>query len=193
MTHPALEPDSVAVVTGGASGIGRAAAVRFAGLGLRVCIADLGAERLADAGAAIAAASPAGEDAVLTVETDVSRLDDLVRLEAAVRDRFGGADVLMNNAGIEPGTGVFGPADAWKRMLAVNLWGVDPRHPGLRAGHDRPRPARARRQHRLEAGHHHAARQSGLQRLQGRGEGLYRGAGARAAQHRRAARSARTC
>ena len=124
MTHPALEPDSVAVVTGGASGIGRAAAVRFAGLGLRVCIADLGAERLADAGAAIAAASPAGEDAVLTVETDVSRLDDLVRLEAAVRDRFGGADVLMNNAGIGPGTGVFGPADAWKKTLATNLWGV---------------------------------------------------------------------
>ena len=58
MTHPALIPDAVAVVTGGASGIGLAAAVRFAGLGLRVCIADLGAERLADAAAAIAAASP---------------------------------------------------------------------------------------------------------------------------------------
>ena len=43
MTHPALTPDSVAVVTGGAAGIGLAAATRFARLGLRVCIADLGA------------------------------------------------------------------------------------------------------------------------------------------------------
>lgn len=124
MTHPALSPDAVAVITGGASGIGRAAALRFAGLGLRVCIADLGAERLADAGAAIAAASPAGEDAVLALETDVGRLDDLVRLEAAVRERFGGTDVLMNNAGIGPATGVFGPADAWKKTLMTNLWGV---------------------------------------------------------------------
>ncbi len=51
MPHPALTPDAVAVVTGGASGIGLAAATRFAAAGLRVCIADLGAERL-DAAAA---------------------------------------------------------------------------------------------------------------------------------------------
>ena len=93
-------------------------------MGLRVAIADLGAERLADAAEAIAAASPAGDDAVLALETDVSRLDDLTRLEAAVRERFGGTDVLMNNAGIGPSTGVFGPADAWKKTLMTNLWGV---------------------------------------------------------------------
>ncbi len=124
MTHPALTPDAVAVVTGGASGIGLAAAVRFAAMGLRVVIADLGDERLADAAETIAAASPAGEDAVLARETDVSRLDDLVRLESAVRERFGGTDVLMNNAGIGPGSGVFGPTEAWKKTLATNLWGV---------------------------------------------------------------------
>ena len=62
--------------------------------------------------------------------------------------------------------------------------GGDPRHAGLRAGDDRARAAGARHQHRLEAGDHHAAGQPGLQRLQGRGEGLHRGAGARAAQHR---------
>ena len=60
MPHPALTPDAVAVVTGGASGIGLAAASRFAAAGLRVCIADLGAERLAAAAAALAAAAPGG-------------------------------------------------------------------------------------------------------------------------------------
>jgi NAD(P)-dependent dehydrogenase (short-subunit alcohol dehydrogenase family) len=124
MTHPALVSGSVAVITGGAAGIGLAAAKRFAGLRLRVAIADLGADRLARAAKEVAALAPAGARDVLTIETDVSRVDDVRRLEAAVRDRFGGTDVLMNNAGIQPGSGMFGPAENWQRVLAVNLWGV---------------------------------------------------------------------
>lgn len=46
MSHPAIVPGAVAFVTGGASGIGLAAARRFAGLGLNVCIADIGAQRI---------------------------------------------------------------------------------------------------------------------------------------------------
>ena len=49
MTHPALSAGSVAVVTGGASGIGLAAAKRFAAMGLKVCIADIGEDRVAQA------------------------------------------------------------------------------------------------------------------------------------------------
>jgi NAD(P)-dependent dehydrogenase (short-subunit alcohol dehydrogenase family) len=124
MTHPALVSGSTAVVTGGAAGIGLAAAVRFARLGLRVCIADLGRERLSKAAEAIAAAAPGGMDSVMTMETDVGRRDDLERLEAAVRDRFGGTDVLMNNAGIQPGNDVIGPLETWQHLLDVNLWGV---------------------------------------------------------------------
>ena len=60
MPHPALTPDAVAVVTGGASGIGLAAATRFAEAGLRVCIADLGPERLAAAAATLARRARAG-------------------------------------------------------------------------------------------------------------------------------------
>jgi NAD(P)-dependent dehydrogenase (short-subunit alcohol dehydrogenase family) len=124
MTHPALTPGAVAVVTGGASGIGLAAAARFAALGMRVCVADLGEDRLASARDALAATAPDGASAVLAMTADVARADDLRRLEAAVRDRFGGTDVLMLNAGIGPASTILGPADAWERMLAVNLWGV---------------------------------------------------------------------
>jgi NAD(P)-dependent dehydrogenase (short-subunit alcohol dehydrogenase family) len=45
-------------------------------------------------------------------------------LESAVRKRFGGTDILMNNAGIQPGSTMFGPAENWQRILGVNLWGV---------------------------------------------------------------------
>jgi NAD(P)-dependent dehydrogenase (short-subunit alcohol dehydrogenase family) len=111
LAHPVLSAGAVAVITGGAAGLGLAAATRFAQLGLRVCIADLGEERLSAAAATLAAAAPEGERSVLAQATDVSRADDLQRLESAVRERFGGVDVLMNNAGIQPGSGMFGPAE----------------------------------------------------------------------------------
>lgn len=124
MPHAALTPRSVAVITGGAAGIGLAAAKRIAQLGLRVCIADLGADRLVRAAKEVATLAAGGTDDVMTWETDVSRVEDLRRLEEAVRDRFGGTDVLMNNAGIQPGSAMFGPGANWERVFDVNLWGV---------------------------------------------------------------------
>ena len=124
MPHPLISPDNVAVVTGGADGIGLAAAKRFAQVGMKVCVADLGADRLATAEKVLAAASPGGTANVMTMAIDVSRAEDVSKLEAAVRARFGGTDLLMNNAGIQPGSAMFGPAENWQRILAVNLWGV---------------------------------------------------------------------
>jgi NAD(P)-dependent dehydrogenase (short-subunit alcohol dehydrogenase family) len=124
VSHPALSPNNVAVITGGASGIGLAAAMRFARLGMRVCIADVGADRLSQATTALTEAAPAGAASVMAEVTDVSRVDDIARLEATVRERFGGTDVLMNNAGIQPGSQMFGPAENWQRVIGVNLWGV---------------------------------------------------------------------
>ena len=124
MSHPVLSSGSVAVITGGASGIGLAAAKKFAGLGLRVCIADLGEERLKEAGAIVSAAATEGAASVMTVVTDVSHSGDLTRLEAAVRARFGGTDILMNNAGVQPGSGMFGPRENWEKVLGINLWGI---------------------------------------------------------------------
>jgi NAD(P)-dependent dehydrogenase (short-subunit alcohol dehydrogenase family) len=119
-----LSPNNVAVITGGASGIGLAAAMRFARLGLRICIVDIGTDKLSQAAATLIEAAPAGAAGVMTAVTDVSNFDEVVQLETAVRERFGGTDVLMNNAGIQPGSKMFGPAENWRRVLGVNLWGV---------------------------------------------------------------------
>ena len=124
MTHSALTPGAVAVITGGAAGIGLAAARRFAQLGLRVCIADLGAERIARAAEEVAALSANGMEDVFALETDVSVVTGVQHLHDAVAQRFGGTDVLMNNAGIQPGSTMFGPAENWARVFGVNLWGV---------------------------------------------------------------------
>ena len=124
MPHPAMSPNHVAVITGGASGIGLAAAMRFAALGMKVCIADIGAERLRDAATKLSSLAPGGAASVMTATVDVSRADDVAGLETAVRKKFGGTDILMNNAGIQPGSKMFGPSENWQRILGVNLWGI---------------------------------------------------------------------
>jgi NAD(P)-dependent dehydrogenase (short-subunit alcohol dehydrogenase family) len=124
MSHPAMSANNVAVVTGGASGLGLAAAMSFARLGMKVCIADLGADRLADAAAKLSAAAPGGNADILAMSVDVSHVEAVSAFESAVHQRFGGTDILINNAGIQPGSTMFGPAENWQKILGVNLWGV---------------------------------------------------------------------
>ena len=124
MPHAAMSPNHVAVITGGASGIGLAAGLRFAKAGMKVCIADLGADRLKDAETKLSSVAKGGAADIMAAATDVSRHMDVMRLEAAVQERFGGTDILMNNAGIQPGSTMFGPGDNWQRILGVNLWGI---------------------------------------------------------------------
>jgi len=123
MPLEAMSPDNVAVITGGASGIGLAAAMRFAKAGMKVCIADIGAERLKQAETKLSSAAASSAN-IMTATVDVSRVEQLQELERAVEKRFGGTDILMNNAGIQPGSQIFGPAENWQRILAVNLWGI---------------------------------------------------------------------
>jgi NAD(P)-dependent dehydrogenase (short-subunit alcohol dehydrogenase family) len=124
MSHPAMAKDNVAVITGGASGIGLAAAMHFAALGMNVCIADLGIDALRAAEAKLSSVSPGGGANIMIARVDVSSRDELTALESDVRNRFGGTDILMNNAGISPGAKMFGPLENWQRLFAVNLWGV---------------------------------------------------------------------
>lgn len=120
-TLPPLADGGAAVITGGASGIGLAAAQRFAALGLPVAIADLPGERL---DAALAALKAAGGRAI-AVPVDVSKPDDFARLRDAATAEFGHVGVLMLNAGMgrNPGSAWKDP-DGWRRLLDVNLWGV---------------------------------------------------------------------
>jgi NAD(P)-dependent dehydrogenase (short-subunit alcohol dehydrogenase family) len=122
--HPALSDGRVAVITGGASGIGLAAARRFAGMGMRVCLADLGGDALAKAAAEIAGVARRGAADVLAVATDVSDRDAVDGLRDKVYGAFGEVAVLMNNAGTAPGGGPFDHYERWRRVLDVNLWGV---------------------------------------------------------------------
>jgi NAD(P)-dependent dehydrogenase (short-subunit alcohol dehydrogenase family) len=122
--NPVIAAGNVAVVTGGASGIGLAACRRFAGLGMKVVIADLPGTRLDDAARVVATDAPEGAAGVLAHGTDVSRREDLAALDRAVAQRFGGIDVLMNNAGIQPGSALFSAPETWHRILDVNLWGI---------------------------------------------------------------------
>ncbi len=121
--HPAIAPGRVAVITGAASGIGLAAAHRFVGLGMKVCLADVNADALKDAAAGLAtvAQSPAH---VLAQQTDVSRREEVQRLRDRAYEAFGEVAVLMNNAGREGGGHLLGDAERWRQIIETNLWGV---------------------------------------------------------------------
>jgi NAD(P)-dependent dehydrogenase (short-subunit alcohol dehydrogenase family) len=124
-SHPAIAEGRAAVITGAASGIGLAAARRFAGLGMKVVMADLEGERLRSAASEVVALARGGASDVCVVPTDVSRLEEVMRLKADAFEAFGDVAVLMNNAGIGGGLGKPWEAyDRWRRILEVNLWGM---------------------------------------------------------------------
>ncbi|MDP2293808.1 MAG: SDR family NAD(P)-dependent oxidoreductase [Actinomycetota bacterium] len=111
----------VAVVTGGASGIGRAVATRFAEAGMRVVLADVQQDALDRAASELAAAG----HQVIGVRTDVSVGESVEALAATVMAEFGAVHVLHNNAGVGVGGYIWTHTQRdWEWVLGVNLWGV---------------------------------------------------------------------
>jgi NAD(P)-dependent dehydrogenase (short-subunit alcohol dehydrogenase family) len=114
--------DKIAVVTGGASGIGRAMADRFGAEGMKVVLADVEEEALQRAEGEM---REKGVD-VIGVRTDVSKPEEMEKLAARTLDAFGAVHVVCNNAGV---AGAWGPTwantlDDWNWIMGVNLWGV---------------------------------------------------------------------
>jgi len=110
----------VAVITGGAGGIGLAMAHRFRQAGMRIAFADV------EAGALDAAvADLGGGDDVLGVTCDVTDLADVHRTRDAVLARFGAAHVVCANAGVAPSGPIIGTSvESWRWVMEVNVMGV---------------------------------------------------------------------
>ncbi|MFM1547991.1 MAG: glucose 1-dehydrogenase [Lentisphaeria bacterium] len=115
--------DKVAVITGGASGIGRETSLLFADEGAAVVVADV-----ADAGAeeTVAMVEKAGGRAI-SLHADVSQAADCERMVAAAEETYGRLDILFNNAGImhpDDGDTSETTEEIWDLTMAVNLKGV---------------------------------------------------------------------
>lgn len=121
MELAALDTGNVAVVTGGAAGIGLAVAHRFARYGMSIVLVDVREELFLKAEEALI---QSGAKEVLVRQVDVSNRSQISALEMELVDRFGGIDVLMCNAGIQPGSDIVDDSGTWSQVLDVNLWGV---------------------------------------------------------------------
>src|SRR5258708_22041258 len=113
--------DRVAVVTGGASGLGRAMALRFAREGVKVVLADIEKDTLNKTEKEF----KESDYPVLAVRTDVSKGREVEALADKAFKTFGGVHILCNNAGVAPGGTVWEQSEKdWEWTLGVNVWGV---------------------------------------------------------------------
>ncbi|OGP84743.1 MAG: hypothetical protein A2Y95_03745 [Deltaproteobacteria bacterium RBG_13_65_10] len=131
MTEPRLQ-DQVAIVTGGSSGIGRAACVALAEEGARVVVVGRNPERIEETVNLMRARSKAKHDSFLGLRLDVRRGEDMTEMACRTLDAFGGIDILVASAGISLGTSSLSgraavvdlPVAAWDEIIETNLKGM---------------------------------------------------------------------
>jgi NAD(P)-dependent dehydrogenase (short-subunit alcohol dehydrogenase family) len=113
--------DKVAVITGGASGLGREFANAAAGLGMKLILADVQQDALDQAKAELEARGAA----VLALRCDVRKSEQVQALADAAMERFGAVHLVFNNAGVGSGGLIWENSEAdWEWVLGVNVWGV---------------------------------------------------------------------
>ena len=148
----------VAVITGGASGIGRAAALRAAAAAMKVVIVDANPDKLSTTAAELSARI--GADNVMAERVDVAEFGAMSALADRVVGRLGAPTLLMNNAAafVSGGAGgILDPNDNWQRLFAVNVMGVVNGVQAFLPTMLASGGARGDRQHRIEAGPHQPA------------------------------------
>ncbi|EKM49773.1 uncharacterized protein PHACADRAFT_106145 [Phanerochaete carnosa HHB-10118-sp] len=120
--HPVLHEGKVAVITGAGSGIGRAAAIELARIGMKIAIADVNEPGLQETAQEVAAII--GQGNVLAVPTDVSKFESVVAFREKVYEAFGEVAVLMNNAGIGLRGTSWEGLENWQKIFEVNVFGI---------------------------------------------------------------------
>jgi NAD(P)-dependent dehydrogenase (short-subunit alcohol dehydrogenase family) len=121
-TLSSRHPQKRVLITGGASGIGQALALRFAAANWRVAIADIHLQRMQETAEQIKKLG--GEP--LTIELNVASEDDWAKARGTIKGTWGGIDLLFNNAGIAGTSGSFEEhgISEWQRTTDINYWSV---------------------------------------------------------------------
>ena len=119
-----VKTGQVALVTGAASGIGRAACRHFAATGMAVGLVDLEGDELAGAAEEVASLHPEGTRQVVAFPADLASKDAIDELHQQVMDRFGKVNLLMNNAVTRGGRGHDASIEEWREAMEVNFWAV---------------------------------------------------------------------
>ncbi|MEY4500430.1 MAG: hypothetical protein RIS52_320, partial [Pseudomonadota bacterium] len=111
--HPAIAPAHVAVITGGANGIGLATARLLMSAGMRICLIDRDGAALVDARTSLAL----GEDRLMTLPVNVADRAEMENAAQTVREAWGPVSVIMNNAAIGGGGDALADPLGWERLI----------------------------------------------------------------------------
>ncbi|GAB2899919.1 SDR family oxidoreductase [Microbulbifer echini] len=117
MNGSIFQEGHVAIISGGADGIGLAAAKKFASVGMKIGLIDLNEEKLSKALKDL-------PDSTLSFVVDVGNVQSLEKVKVEVVEQFGRIDLLMNNAGVGYPTKSWDNLDSWENIINTNFWGV---------------------------------------------------------------------